>query len=276
MSAQGASCAAMIMSRKAFCHLSASTSPLWRAFCCSLVKSSWRPVLGSCGVNAGSRLRIEKAIKAKTVPLMKSSFSLPALGCIGVLLTGVLASGAAWAERADREKPMNIESDALRYEDQQQLSTFTGRVVATKGTIVMRGSRLEVRQDAAGNQLGVMYAEPGKRAFFRQKREGLDEYIEGEGETIEYDSKADTVRFLRRAEMRRLAGSTLQDEVRGAVIVYNNTTEVYTVDGAPRSSGTQAGSGGRVRATLAPRGTPAPASGAETAVPLRPSVRQSQ
>lgn len=191
--------------------------------------------------------------------------------CAAVLFSGVFA-GSALAERADRDKPMNIESDALRYEDQEQLSTFTGRVVATKGTIVMRGARLEVRQDDAGNQKGVMYAEPGKRAFFRQKREGLDEYIEGEGETIEYDSKTDTVRFIRRAEMRRLAGAALQDQVTGAVIVYNNLTEVYTVDGA-RSQGNGSGSGGRVRATLAPRGTPAePAPG----VRLQPSSEPSR
>lgn len=198
------------------------------------------------------------------------------------LLAGLfvlLVAAPALAERADRDKPMNIESDTLRYEEQKQLSTFTGRVVVTKGTIVMRGARLEVRQDAAGNQNGTMYAEPGGRAFFRQKREGLNEYIEGEGETIEYDGKADSVRFVRRAEMRRLAGATLQDEVMGSVIVYNNTTEVYTVDGAPRSAGApSAAPGGRVRAVLAPRnqggaappavGEPAPA----PAVPLRPST----
>jgi lipopolysaccharide export system protein LptA len=194
-------------------------------------------------------------------------------------LFALLVAAPALAERADRDKPMNIESDTLRYEEQKQLSTFTGRVVVTKGTIVMRGARLEVRQDAAGNQNGTMFAEPGGRAFFRQKREGLNEYIEGEGETIEYDGKADSVRFVRRAEMRRLAGATLQDEVMGSVIVYDNTTEVYTVDGAPRSAGApSAAPGGRVRAVLAPRnqggavppaaGEPAPA----PAVPLRPST----
>ncbi|MDO5692256.1 MAG: lipopolysaccharide transport periplasmic protein LptA [Pseudomonadota bacterium] len=180
----------------------------------------------------------------------------------------------AWAERADRDQPMNIEADALRYEDQTQVSTFTGRVVVTKGSIVMRGSRLEVRQDAAGNQSGTMVAEPGQRAFFRQKREGADEYIEGEGETIEYNGKADTVRFVRRAEMRRLAGATVMDSVQGGVIVYNNTTEVYTVDGTPRGEGApSAAPGGRVRAILAPRnqgGGAAPGNGA--AVPLRPST----
>ena len=183
----------------------------------------------------------------------------------------LLAVAPAWAERADREKPMNIESDTLRYEDQKQLSTFTGRVVVTKGTIVMRGTRLEVRQDAAGNQYGIMYAEPGQRAFFRQKREGLNEYIEGEGETIDYDGKTDTVRFIRRAEMRRLAGAKVMDEVFGSVITYDNVTEVYTVDGQQRAAGApSAAPGGRVRAVLAPRNVasePAPAASA----PLRPS-----
>ncbi len=193
--------------------------------------------------------------------------------CLVLLLLSALV-GSVRAEQADRDKPMNIESDALRYEDQQQLSTFTGRVVATKGTIVMRGARLEVRQDASGNQFGVMHAEPGKRAFFRQKREGLDEYIEGEGETIEYDSKTDMVRFLRRAEMRRLAGATVQDQVTGAVIVYNNTTEVYTVDSAQRAGGSGQ-AGGRVRAILAPRGATVPAP-SESGVPLRPSMGQTK
>ena len=75
------------------------------------------------------------------------------------------------AERADREKPMNIESDALRYDDVKQISVFTGKVVLTKGTMLIRGARLDVRQDADGNQFGVVTAEPGKLAFFRQKRD---------------------------------------------------------------------------------------------------------
>lgn len=186
-------------------------------------------------------------------------------------LCALLLAGVAWAERADRDQPMNIESDALRYEDQKQLSTFTGHVVVTKGTIVMRGGRLEVRQDAAGNQQGTMFAEPGKRAFFRQKRDGVNEFIEGEADTIEYEGKSDTVRFLQHAEMRRLVGSAVQDEVTGDRIVYNNRTEVYTVDSAPAAGGS-AGTGGRVRAVLAPRGDGAAAASPAPALPLQPST----
>jgi lipopolysaccharide export system protein LptA len=172
----------------------------------------------------------------------------------------LLLAAPAWAERADRDKPMQIEADAMRYEDQKQLSTFTGHVVVTKGTIVLRGGQLEVRQDAEGNQYGLLRAEPGKRAFFRQKREGLDEYIEGEGNTIDYDGKSDTMHIVGNAEMRRLAGATLQDRALGAVIVYNNTTGVYTVDGPVRAGGqSSAAPGERVSVMLTPRQQPASA-----------------
>jgi lipopolysaccharide export system protein LptA len=173
-----------------------------------------------------------------------------------LLLVALMQGGSAMAERADREKPMNIESDALRYDDAKQVSVFTGKVVLTKGTMLIRGARLDVSQDAEGNQFGVVTAEPGKRAFFRQKRDtradGPDEFMEGEAELIEYDGKADPVKFSRRAILRRYIGATLNDEITGQVIVYDNITSVMTVDGGPAAAGTTAGSG-RVRAVLTPR-----------------------
>jgi len=155
-------------------------------------------------------------------------------------------AGAASAEKADRDKPMNAEADALRYDDARQTSVFTGNVVITKGTIVIRGAQVEVRQDPQGNQFGVVNGNPGT---FRQKREGLDEFIEGEGSRIDYDSRADTVRFTGNAVLRRYKGTQLNDETRGNVIVYNNSTDVFTVDGGARSP---ANPSGRVRAMLTP------------------------
>jgi lipopolysaccharide export system protein LptA len=165
-------------------------------------------------------------------------------------LSGIMAWPLAHAEKADRNKPMNIESDALRYDDLKQMSVFTGRVVVTKGTIIIRGAKLEVRQDPDGYQFGTVTAEPGGRAFYRQKREGLDEFIEGEGEVIHYDGRADTVKFTQRAEMRRYKGAQLFDESSGSVIVYDNTSDVFTVDGG--ASPGIPGSSGRVRTMLTP------------------------
>ena len=67
-----------------------------------------------------------------------------------LLASMAFAVGPAQAEKADRNKPMNIEADALRHDELKQTSVFTGRVVVTKGTIVLRGTRLDVRQDPDG------------------------------------------------------------------------------------------------------------------------------
>jgi lipopolysaccharide export system protein LptA len=192
------------------------------------------------------------------------------LAPLGLAILMALACAPAGAEKADRNKAMNVEADALKYDDLKQTSVFTGNVVVTKGSILIRGARIDVRQDPEGYQYGVVTAAPGKLAFYRQKREGTDEFIEGEGEVIEYDGKADRVKFIKRAEMRRIRGGALADEVVGSLITYDNTTDVFTVDGGPASPAR----GGRVRAVLSPKpGASAPATtSAGPAANLRPST----
>lgn len=195
----------------------------------------------------------------------------PALLTLTLTLAFALSWSPAHAEKADRTRPMNVEADALRHDDLKQTTVFTGRVVLTKGTILIRGARIDVRQDDEGYQYGVVTAEPGKLAFYRQKREGVDEFIEGEGETIEYDGKADQVKFIKRAELRRFRGATLTDEMVGSVITYNNSSDTFAVDGGPASPTVA----GRVRAVLSPRGSasaPAPSASGASPAALRPSV----
>lgn len=202
--------------------------------------------------------------------MFKTSFSRCRLPWLAGLLAGLALAGAAHAERADRNKPLNAEADALRYDDAKQTSVFSGNVVITKGSIVIRGAQVEVRQDTSGNQFGLVTGKPG---FFRQKREGVDEFIEGQAERIEYDSKADTVKFTGGAVLRRYKGAQLNDETVGSVITYNSGNDTFSVDGGPGNR-TASNPSGRVRAMLTPvarpdAATPPPASPA----PLRPSTQ---
>ncbi len=160
-----------------------------------------------------------------------------------------LAAPAALAERADRYKPTNVEADRMNYDDLKQVNVFTGAVVLTKGTITIRGDRMVLRQDPEGYQYGTT---TGRLASFRQKRDGVDEWIEGYGEEIHYDGKAETVRLTGRAKVRRLEGTRVADEIDGAVIVYDSRTEQFAVDGSGQASGPSTGSG-RVRVTIQPR-----------------------
>lgn len=167
------------------------------------------------------------------------------------LCTGLWGT-AAHAEKADKDKPMNIEADNMRHDESQKLTKFNGNVVAFKGTLVMRADRMEVQEDSQGQQIAKFWAAPKQRIFFRQKREGVDEYTEGEAETAIYDKQADQVTLIQRAEARILRGSEVANQVSGEKIVFNNTTEVMTVDGQPKGQAAS-GRGERVRAVLTPR-----------------------
>jgi lipopolysaccharide export system protein LptA len=156
-------------------------------------------------------------------------------------------AGPAQAERADRTKPINLESDTMRVDDAQKTSVFEGKVVMTQGTLTIRADRITVRQDKEGHQYGTASGDP---AVFRQRRDSAEEYIEGEAERIEYNGKIDKVEFFNRARLKREPA----DEVRGNYISYDSRTEYFTVTGgaAPAASGSPEG---RVHAVIQPRNT---------------------
>lgn len=169
-----------------------------------------------------------------------------------------LGSGGLRAERADNAKPMHITADAMRYDDVKQTSVWTGNVIATKGTIVIRGDKVEVREDAEGYQHGVVTGSVQKRAFFRQKRDSVEEFMEGEGESIVYDGKKDVIHFVKNAEVRRYRGTTLADDIKGALIIYENLNDRFSADGSSPVTG---GGTGRVSATISPKPSAAAAKG---------------
>lgn len=182
------------------------------------------------------------------------------------LLCLALVAGYAHAERADRDKPVNLEADTVTMDDAQHLSTYQGRVRLTQGTLTILADKLVVKQDAEGFQYGTAYGNP---ASFRQKREGFDEYIEGFAQRIEYDGKQEKVQLFTQARVKRN-----QDEVRGNYISYDAKTEFYQVIGG-KEAATPNNPQGRVRAVIQPKNTSGrPATPPASAAPpanLRPA-----
>jgi lipopolysaccharide export system protein LptA len=176
-----------------------------------------------------------------------------------LLLTSLLCAAAlapALAEKADRSKPLTIEADQPSSVDLlKQVVVFNGNVVVTQGTMVIRADRVDVRERPDGHRSASALGSAGKLAAFRQKRDGVDETIEGSAERIEYDSRGDVVRFVGNAVVRRLRGTVVADEISGSLISYDNGNETFSVQGAAASSASAAepAGGGRVRVTLTPR-----------------------
>ena len=173
------------------------------------------------------------------------------LPCAAVVLSVGLAL-PAHAERGDRLKPLNVEADQSgRVDLQNQTVVFSGNVVVSKGTMVIRAARIEVRQTPAGYDTATAFGAPGRPATFRQKRDGVDEFIDGQAERLEYDGRADVIKFISNAAVRRLRGVSVADEITGNLVTYDATTEVFSVSGGAGSSAVNPG--GRVRAVLTPR-----------------------
>jgi lipopolysaccharide export system protein LptA len=182
-----------------------------------------------------------------------ASFSWRALLLL-IAAAWIAAPMRAGAEKADRNKPIHLEADRVTVDDAKQISTFTGNVVLTQGTMILRGDRMEVRQDKAGFRQGTTL---GNLAYFRQKRDAVDELVEGWAERIEYDSRTDKVQMFNRALLKRG-----QDEVRGNYISYDASTEFFQVFGNAPQTAAGRPAEGRVRAIIQPKArdeSPAPA-----------------
>ena len=187
-----------------------------------------------------------------------TSARLPARFLLCIALLG--AAPFCRAEKADRNKPVNLEADRATVDEINKMHVFDGNVTLAQGTLVIRSDKLVVKQDAEGFQSGVATAGPGKLARFRVKRDGKEEYVEGEAERIEHDAKTEVTRFFNRAWVK-----SGDDEVRGQYIVYDGLKENYSVTSGPAGT-VVPGRDNRVRAVIQPKNK----SPAEAAAPGQP------
>lgn len=163
-----------------------------------------------------------------------------------LILLSLMIACPAVAEKADRNKPMQLEANRMSLDDAKKVQVLEGDVVITKGTILLKAERVVITEDAYGFQKGVAYSGKKGLAYFKQKREGRDDYIEGEGERIEYNSNTEIAEFFQRAWIRNGG-----DEIKGDYVWYDAVSEKYLATAGnnrdPKSPQQ------RVRATLQPK-----------------------
>lgn len=174
-------------------------------------------------------------------------------------------SSLSLAERADRDKPMQMEADSVIVDDPNQTSTFEGHVKMTQGSLLIEADKIVITQDKKGySQVNAN----GQPAHFRQKRDDVDEFAEGFGERIEYDSQAEITNIYGQARVKRNG-----DDVRGEHIIYNTRTGIFKVFGSNEKD-TDTPKKGRVTIVIQPKeagSDAAPASPAPAPAPQNSS-----
>lgn len=147
------------------------------------------------------------------------------------------------------EPSTTILSDTLRYDDTKRESTFTGKVVMTRGLLTLSSDVLSMREDSEGHQYGVATADTGKRVFIRQVRPENFEVLEGVGLKANYDGKNETFDLIGQAVVTRYICGKHFDTVSGQQVRYNQKTDVYQAFSGPDSFNPD----GRVRSVAQPK-----------------------
>lgn len=156
-------------------------------------------------------------------------------------LLSCLYSTHALAEKADRDKPINIEADSVTLDDIKKVGVYLGNVILIQGTLMMRADRVDVSQDENGLKNVTAIGSP---VSFRQKQDGTDEYVEAYAPRADYDNIKGQLVLSGGAQLRKGG-----DEVRGNMITYNTQTQFYKVIGEQNAQ-TPAG---RVHVTIHPK-----------------------
>jgi lipopolysaccharide export system protein LptA len=177
-----------------------------------------------------------------------------------VLALAVLAP-AANAEKADREKEIQVLADRLTADDAKREAVYDGNVIVTQGTLRVVATRIVVREDAEGYRSFVATGSP---VTFRQKRDKTDDWVEGEAQRAEFDDRSDLLKLLSQARLK-----SAQGEITGDFISYDRGRDFFQVTGgAPGTPAASAGS--RVKATIVPPKKGAEAAKAAPPVELKP------
>ena len=166
---------------------------------------------------------------------------------LATLTLCLLISLSAHAERADRNKPMLLEANRVSIDDAKKIQILEGDVLITKGTMTLKADRVVIREDQYGFQKGTAFGGKSGLARFRQKRDGKEEYVEGEGERIEYNTNSEVVEMFHRAWVK-----SGEDQVRGDYIWYDAISEKYLVTAGENRD--PKAPPGRVRVVIQPKG----------------------
>ncbi len=160
----------------------------------------------------------------KTLQKLHSNFLNFALIC--ALFAPQVFGSLAHAERADRRKPMVVDSGEYDGDNKAKILNLRKGVTITQGTLKIIGDKGEVKGEPP-TSIAKLFGAP---VCFRQKKDGSDEVMRGQGDRIEYDQNKERVEFFGKVVVHDGA-----NEMRAEHIVYNMRTETFEVRDKPNT-----------------------------------------
>lgn len=143
---------------------------------------------------------------------------------LGFSLLVCLAPSAAFALKGDETKPVQIEADQATLDQKQMETVFTGKVVITRGSILIHADKGVADQNPNGDKTVKLFGDP---VTFQQTMDD-GKLVAGQANRFDYATQTNLAILTGRARIKK--GN---DMVTGSKITYNTKTQVYSVNSMP-------------------------------------------
>ena len=117
---------------------------------------------------------------------------------------------------SDKDKPIFLESDSAKWDENSQKSTYRGNVVVTQGTMLLTGDLLVVT--SKNNEINNMII-TGEKSTYKQKTQS-GKIVNGEAYEIQYFVENSEIIFLNDAVLTQA-----KNVVKSNKIIYLTDTE---------------------------------------------------
>lgn len=145
---------------------------------------------------------------------------------IFIIVAALLSvNGTALALSTDKNQPAVIDASEVEFDFKTGTRTYTGNVRIEQGTLRLQADKLVVKFANDKVQTATAWGRPVK---FRQRPDGKDEDVYGEGKRMLLDETKNMLYLYENALL--IQG---QDQMRGKEIAYDMSSDKLTVKGGP-------------------------------------------
>lgn len=137
----------------------------------------------------------------------------------------MLAAGIAPALPGDRDQPVQIAANAVRYNEKTGIATYTGDVVIRQGSMEMRAAEIVITTDATGALRSTVAR--GSPAHYQQQTDAKKGPVVAEAARIDFDARNEVITLTGKARLRQDGASFT-----GSTITYNSLRQQVDAKGS--------------------------------------------
>ena len=176
--------------------------------------------------------------------IIRSSIS-QALTAFFILFLFFILSGNLMALSSDRDQPITLEADTADIDDLKGISIYTGNVILTQGSMVIKSAKLTLYNDKNKDLEKAIAVDHKKLARFKQRPEGKTQDFKARASTLIYYIKKEKIHLLENAQVDQEDGS-----FSGHKIIYDTKKETVIASSKKDKQGKPVKSGSRVKVTI--------------------------